>query len=559
MSTSPGVRSRVVCRWRHRRSRDPSRFRWLGTQTSPQRGDVRAGFNPVSSEIRRGGDLRKKVGNRWLGLPISVGMKMKDVAPLQAGRVADDEPGSSKAPGKRTLTMSLEAAVQRKASEGASNPASGAPVAATPDTGRDDAFWWLPRPSVQASGDLDAPAASEVHSAAALGVSGPGQPLPHVERIQQSFGHHDVSGVHAHVGGEASASAKAIGAHAYATGRDVAFADASPGLELVAHEAAHVVQQRGDVALKDGLGATGDVFERHADEVAATVGRGESAEGLLDRFATPSRSSPVSNSSTVQRFGSVEPQALGDRATDAASYGIGADPNFQLTHGDIIALSGDYFAPDELMHLMRTPPRVSGIKNPSEMKNVPWVYGLVPGTRDELIYALYDFDKTDTRFQAGGVWARHSFSDDVKANVMRRYYRLAAHNDDHFPNPAGSEPADKSAGHSFRDNHEKAILAAYQAGRKDAPIDEAMIREATAQHFLTDSFAGGHVTTERTSIGAYWNAKYPDFGVRFVNKTARDIAYVLKDEGTGYPGKLPESTLEGAIRSQSMSQLNDKG
>ncbi|MBK7074990.1 MAG: DUF4157 domain-containing protein [Myxococcales bacterium] len=102
--------------------------------------------------------------------------------------------------------------------------------------------------------------------------------------MQRSFGHHDVSRVRAHVGGAAAEAAAAIGARAYATGDAVAFAEA-PSLELAAHEAAHVVQQRGGVRLAGGVGATGDAYERHADEVAARVVRGESAEALLDTLA----------------------------------------------------------------------------------------------------------------------------------------------------------------------------------------------------------------------------------------------------------------------------------
>jgi hypothetical protein len=117
--------------------------------------------------------------------------------------------------------------------------------------------------------------------AAAQGVAGGGGPLPHGGTIQRLFGRHDVSGIEAHVGGPAAAASRAIGAEAYATGHHVAFAS-TPGLHTAAHEAAHVVQQRGGVQLKGGVGETGDAYERHADEVADRVVRGHSAEPLLD-------------------------------------------------------------------------------------------------------------------------------------------------------------------------------------------------------------------------------------------------------------------------------------
>ncbi|MCA9517484.1 MAG: DUF4157 domain-containing protein, partial [Myxococcales bacterium] len=121
----------------------------------------------------------------------------------------------------------------------------------------------------------------QVHAAAAQGIASGGGALPHVGAIQQAFGKHDVSGVQAHTGSAAAAANDAMGANAYATGNHVAFKGA-PDLHTAAHEAAHVVQQRGGVALDGGVGKVGDSYEQHADAVADKVVKGESAEGLLD-------------------------------------------------------------------------------------------------------------------------------------------------------------------------------------------------------------------------------------------------------------------------------------
>ncbi|HEX3476968.1 MAG TPA: DUF4157 domain-containing protein, partial [Kofleriaceae bacterium] len=75
------------------------------------------------------------------------------------------------------------------------------------------------------------------------GIAGSGQPLPYRAQIQALFGRHEVSGVTAHIGGEAKRAADDIGADAYATGDHIAFSR-SPDLHTAAHEAAHVVQQR---------------------------------------------------------------------------------------------------------------------------------------------------------------------------------------------------------------------------------------------------------------------------------------------------------------------------
>jgi len=131
-----------------------------------------------------------------------------------------------------------------------------------------------------------------VHEAAQRGVAGAGSALPHLDVIQPAFGRHDISGVQAHVGGGAATASRAIGAEAYATGNHVAFAGA-PSLHTAAHEAAHVVQQRGGVQLKGGVGESGDVYEQHANDVADAVVQGKSAEGLLDRYAGGASSSGV--------------------------------------------------------------------------------------------------------------------------------------------------------------------------------------------------------------------------------------------------------------------------
>lgn len=130
----------------------------------------------------------------------------------------------------------------------------------------------------------DSQASTAIQETAARGVAGGGTELPYLALIQRAFGRHDVRHVRAHIGGDAAEAARSLGARAYATGESVAFKEA-PDIHLAAHEAAHVIQQRGGVQLSGGLGQEGDVYERHADEVADAVVRGESVEALLDRYA----------------------------------------------------------------------------------------------------------------------------------------------------------------------------------------------------------------------------------------------------------------------------------
>jgi hypothetical protein len=123
-----------------------------------------------------------------------------------------------------------------------------------------------------------------VHAAAAQGIATPASTLPYAGSIQRLFGLHDVSSVQAHTGPEAAASARAMGASAYATGNHIVLGGATD-LHTVAHEAAHVVQQQGGVQLKGGVGAEGDAYERHADAVADRVVAGQSAVPLLDQMS----------------------------------------------------------------------------------------------------------------------------------------------------------------------------------------------------------------------------------------------------------------------------------
>jgi hypothetical protein len=129
-----------------------------------------------------------------------------------------------------------------------------------------------------------------VHGAARVGLSTPAGSLPHLERIQHSFGRHNIRATPAHVTPDAAESAEAIGAKGYTAYGHVVLGRGSD-LRTVAHEAAHVVQQQQRIQLSGGTGRVGDPYERHADAVAERVVAGRSAEGLLDRVA-PGHCSP---------------------------------------------------------------------------------------------------------------------------------------------------------------------------------------------------------------------------------------------------------------------------
>jgi hypothetical protein len=142
-------------------------------------------------------------------------------------------------------------------------------------------------------------------AAADRATSGGGGKLPFLDQIQSSFGRHDVRGVQAHVDERASEGASEMGAEAFARGDHIAFAG-TPTLHTAAHEAAHVIQQRGGLSLPGGVGKAGDQHEKHADQVADRVARGESAEELLDEYVgkkTESKSGEAANQPVQRKVG----------------------------------------------------------------------------------------------------------------------------------------------------------------------------------------------------------------------------------------------------------------
>lgn len=179
-----------------------------------------------------------------------------------------------------------------------------------------------------------------VHAAAARGLEAPASPLPFLDRIQASFGKHDVSHVQAHAGGAAAKATAAMDATAYATGDHVVFAGA-PDLHTAAHEAAHIVQQRGGVQLKSGVGEAGDAYEQHADAVADKVAAGESAEALLDEMSGRLQTTQAARPKSVQRKRVVQP---GGRSDDGKPEGGAPELSPQEDTGwHVFAASGKPF------------------------------------------------------------------------------------------------------------------------------------------------------------------------------------------------------------------------
>ncbi len=101
----------------------------------------------------------------------------------------------------------------------------------------------------------------------------PGRPLDNRTRVlmESRFGH-DFGNVRVHADALAAESARAVNARAYAVGSHVVFNTPEIGLGSLAHELAHVVQQRDVAGTPDRIpmGSRDDAAEREAEQ----VGRG---------------------------------------------------------------------------------------------------------------------------------------------------------------------------------------------------------------------------------------------------------------------------------------------
>ena len=226
-----------------------------------------------------------------------------------------------------------------------------------------------------------------------------------------------------------------------------------------------------------------------------------------------------------------EHRAIGDEATGGALVDLAgglSDQPLYLRHGDVIALSGDFFLAD---------PGV-GHSGLFQLAAVPGDRGTLPDTWDEIICALkvmaVDEGVTDPRFEESGEFAYFRFSPtaaltDVERRVRDRFLVLAAANTEHFLTPWGAEGDRGSAASAYRRLHQAALDEAHRLGRLGGDLSGAMAREAAAQHYLTDAFASGHLRTPIAALREFWHDRYPRFWERLKHKIASDTAAALRE------------------------------
>ncbi|HMF12434.1 MAG TPA: hypothetical protein VKE94_09015, partial [Gemmataceae bacterium] len=268
---------------------------------------------------------------------------------------------------------------------------------------------------------------------------------------------------------------------------------------------------------------------------------------LLDAYSASQRGVAARAPSVVQRFESQEHERIGNEATGAAGKSVltlqlAAGP-VDISYGEIVALSADWFSPDD-----RAP---DGLFH---LANIKGKGGSGVGTADEIAFAIleYNFEEEQRRHPDPKLeeppdnsrFPGFKATKDVQKAVKDRYRNLGAKNGAHFVAPRGRDAngnvnpthqGESSAGSNYRELHEVAITRAYALGRNNVDTTEAMAREAAAQHFLTDEFSAGHLRTPTADIRDHWASKYPLFWFNLRQKIALDTAANLWDEQIHFP------------------------
>jgi len=177
----------------------------------------------------------------------------------------------------------------------------------------------------------------------------PGEPLDVTTRtfFERRLGH-DFGKVRVHADAQAAESARLVNALAYAVGHHVVFGASRhepptrSGLQLLAHELTHVVQQRDSAEPSSlRLGTTSDPCEKEAESVAGAALSGSAIAKVSERPAViarqPAAPAPIPDQQTMQnaevRRSGMLLFALSKLAdlTTAVRGGKGNDPAFAPT------------------------------------------------------------------------------------------------------------------------------------------------------------------------------------------------------------------------------------
>lgn len=363
--------------------------------------------------------------------------------------------------------------------------------------------------SVQAKADGASPPAPPASIANTIRSPSGGAPLSGAvsSRVESVLGQ-DLSPVRVHTDAEAGRAAKALSAKAFTYQNHIWLGSGQSASDdrLMAHEAAHVVQQ----------GYSGG---RVSDE-RPTDG-GSVSSGALP----PSHRQPTEERPRIRRFAASEHKELGDVTGQDVDLGNGV----VLSWGEVVALAGDHFGSlDDLRDAASTEAGKRQIRAALEHAGIAGPHS------------------------AAATLPAPTAADAAVAN--ERYIRLAAVNVSHFG-------AGGTALASYRRYHSEAIEKAIAAGLLDTEISasdlqDAYASEAFGQHFLTDLFSAGHVRVPRAEILEWYSA----FAPTIVDRLIRSLRERLVDELYAQAARQSRGAriFEGRARSKIRANLQSK-
>jgi hypothetical protein len=282
-----------------------------------------------------------------------------------------------------------------------------------------------------------------------------GRKLPDSERhlLEHAFGY-DLRSVRMHDDAMSGRVARGIGATAFATGAQIVM-DGSVSRHVLAHEVAHVIQS----ALQPAAPAIHcyespeheDLSDKSLDELLDFLQTEEGKKWAKEHGIDPVKLVAQIKADPLKKAG-------GKITAGTRAVGTKGKQDVKLTPGEITALSGDFYkGPDEIASAASQPLEKEGEKNELDK--------LLEAIGQERKGQLPDANKAYEQITKG------------------RYLDLAKSNDAHFA------PLNRV---EWRRLHMQAIAEA-AISKDDRALQHALLTDASGGHFLTDSYASGHL------------------------------------------------------------------
>jgi outer membrane protein OmpA-like peptidoglycan-associated protein len=222
----------------------------------------------------------------------------------------------------------------------------------------------------------------------------------------------------------------------------------------------------------------------------------------------------------IQRFVSSEHKSLGDITGDMVPAGALFEGSPELSYGEIVALSGDFYRSYENL---ASPYYI--LKGNSEDRSDP---DASRQKKIDEINALKNLFNVETSIRAAGQEPEGLDTGYVEFNgeslpgfenvTGGRYLNLAKENFPHFT------VSDHNNIESWMAGHTTALEEAFQAGlvNDQAKLTLALARNAASNHFLTDAFSSGHMRVPRSDADRYYR--------KLMEATAQSMADALINE-----------------------------